>query len=142
MTLFLYRVSHWLWRHKVPILPRLIYLLNRVVCSAVVPPSAKIGKRVLLGYGGVGVVIHARAVIGDRVTISPNVTIGGRSGERNVPIIGDDVLIGSGAKILGPVRIGNCAKIGANAVVLEDVPENATAVGVPASIVAVRAAAA
>lgn len=135
MVLQLYRVSHWLWRHRIPVLPRAISLGIRIVFSAVVPPSAVIGKGVVLGYGGLGIVIHARAVIGDRVHISPNVTIGGRSGKRDVPVVGDDVQIGAGAKVLGPVIIGNGAKIGANAVVLIDVPERATAVGVPASIV-------
>lgn len=138
MILALYRISHWFWLRKVPLLPKLIYLLIRVVFSAVVPPSVTIGRNVVLGYGGLGVVIHARAVIGSGVRISSNVTIGGRSGEPGVPVIEDDVLIGSGAQVLGPVRVGRGAKIGANAVVLKDVPPGATAVGVPASIVASR----
>jgi serine O-acetyltransferase len=117
------------------LLPKIIYLFIRIVFAAVIPPSATIGNNVVLGYGGLGIVVHARAVIGDRVRISPNVTIGGRSGERDVPIIEDDVLIGSGAKILGPIRIGKGAKIGANAVVLKNVPPGATAIGVPAAIV-------
>lgn len=136
MVLAMYRVSHWLWRRKVPFLPSLVSLAIRVVFSAVVPASALIGRGVTLGYGGLGIVIHARAVIGDRVVVSPNVTIGGAAEKWEVPVVGDDVLIGAGAKILGGVRIGNRAKIGANAVVLSDVPEGATAVGVPARIVA------
>ncbi|WP_310052056.1 DapH/DapD/GlmU-related protein [Agrilutibacter niabensis] len=135
MVLRLYRLSHWLWSLKVPILPRIISTAIRIVFSAVVPPSATIGRGVVLGYGGLGIVIHARAVVGNRVLISPNVTIGGRSGKHDVPVIGDDVLIGAGAKILGPVKVGAGARIGANAVVLHDVPDGATAVGVPATLV-------
>ena len=86
------------------------------------------------GYSGLGTVVHARCSIGVNVSIGTNVTLGGRSGIREVPIVEDDVEIGSGAKVLGPVRIGRGARIGANAVVLSDVPPGATAVGVPAKV--------
>lgn len=130
----IWRISNQLHRWHVPVLPQLCYVFNRIVFSTVVPPGARIGKEVLLGYKGLGIVIHRRAVIGNRVNIGANVTIGGRGEHYGVPVIGDDVMIGTGAKILGPVNIGKGARIGANAVVLCDVPPGATAVGVPARI--------
>ena len=99
------------------------------------PPSAIVGKNVIFGYSGLGIVIHKRARLGDNITISPNVTIGGRSLHSEVPVIGDDVIIGAGACILGPVFVGNGARIGANAVVINDVPPCGVAVGVPARVV-------
>lgn len=131
----LYRLSHWLYKLGVPLLPHLIYVFNRLVFSAVIPPSVCIGRNVVLGYQGLCIVIHRRVVIGDNVVISPGVTIGGRSELMDVPVIESDVLIGAGAKILGPVRIGRGAKIGANAVVLQDVPPGAVAVGIPARLI-------
>ncbi|WP_263563996.1 serine O-acetyltransferase [Paucibacter sp. DJ1R-11] len=102
--------------------------------SIALPPTVAVGKNVLFGYSGLGIVVHARVFIGSNVKISQNVTLGGRSGYLEVPIIEDDVDIGAGACVLGPVRIGRGAKIGANAVVLKDVPAGAVAVGVPARI--------
>jgi serine O-acetyltransferase len=138
--LHIYRLSHWLHRARVPLLPRLLYLLNRVVFGVVLPPSVELGKGSSLGYSGLGTVIHARARIGAGVRIGTGVTVGGRCEEYEVPIIEDGVQIGSGAKIIGPVRIGQGAQIGANAVVLRDVPSGATAVGVPAKIILRRRA--
>jgi serine O-acetyltransferase len=133
--IYFYRISRWLHLRRIPMLPRLIYIFNRVVFSVVLPPSAEVGRNVIFGYSGLAIVIHKRARIGNNVTVGPNVTIGGRSGFLPVPVIGDDVMIGAGARILGPVTIGNGAQIGANAVVLCDVPPGATAVGIPARIV-------
>lgn len=130
----IYRLSHWLWRHKVPLLPRVLYALNRILFAIALPPSVQVGRDVLFGYSGLGIVVHARATIGDRVRVGQNVTIGGRSGFQAVPVIEDDVVIGAGACVLGPIRIGKGARIGANAVVLKDVPPGAIAVGVPASL--------
>lgn len=117
-----------------PLLPRLLYATNRILFATVIPPSVKIGRNVLLGYSGLGIVIHKNAVIGNNVKISQNVTIGGRSGHRMVPIIEDDVEIGAGACVIGPIHVGQGAKIGANAVVLNDVPRKTVAVGIPARI--------
>jgi len=132
LVIFIYRISHTLWRWKIPVIPRLLYGINRVLFSVVLPPSAVLGKDVLLAYNGLATVIHARCRIGNRVQISQGVTLGGRSGLFEVPVIEDDVQIGAGAKILGPIVIGRGAKIGANAVVLQNVPIGATFVGVPA----------
>lgn len=132
MVLLLHRIGHALHRWHVPLLPRLIYGVNRILFAVVLPPSVKIGKGVVLGYAGLGVVIHARAVIGDRVIIGPNVTIGGKTPLWEVPVIEDEVDIGAGACILGPVHVGRGAVIGANAVVITDVEAGAVVGGVPA----------
>lgn len=135
LVLFFYRLAFWLHRKGVPILPGLINkLFVRIIFSCQIGLGAVIGRGVDLGYGGLGVVIHHRAVIGNNVNIGSCVTIGGRSGIQEVPVIGDGTLVGSGAKILGPVKVGRNCKIGANAVVLKDVPDNHLAVGVPAEI--------
>jgi len=104
----------------------------RILFSAHIPPEARIGEGVHLGYGGLGIVVHKDAVIGRNVLVSAGVVLGGRSGIPGAPIIEDNVLIGVGAKILGPVRIGEGAKIGANAVVIDDVLPGDTVVGIPA----------
>lgn len=131
----IWRLSNRLHRWRIPVLSRLAYAINRIVFSAVVPPEVSLGKNVLLGYQGLGIIIHRRAVIGDNVLIGAHVTIGGRSKFRDVPVIENDVMIGTGARILGPVRIGCGARIGANAVVISDIPPGATAVGTPARVV-------
>lgn len=138
IALRIYRVAHWLHCRGVPFLPWLLKSFNRIVFSVVIPPSAQIGRGVLLSYEGLGTVIHRRAVIGDGVIIGTGVTIGGRSGNINVPVIGRGAIIGSGAKVLGDVRIGAYASIGANAVVLRDVPDYAVAVGIPARVVRIN----
>jgi serine O-acetyltransferase len=128
-------MSHWLWKRRVPLLPRFLSLVNRIVFSVQVPAETQIGKGVRLNYSGLGTVLHARAVIGDRVEIGPGVVVGGRSEIFEVPVIEDDVAIGVGAKVLGPVRVGRGAVVGANAVVLHDVPPGAVVVGIPARVV-------
>jgi serine O-acetyltransferase len=138
MIIKLHAISNWLWRHHVPLLPRIIYGLIRILFASVVPPSVVFGRGVLLGYSGLGIVIHARCVIGDRVVIGTGVTLGGRGQMYDVPIIEDDVEIGSGAKVLGPIRVGRGAVIGANAVVIQDVPAMAVVAGVPARVIRIR----
>lgn len=135
----LHRLAHWLWRAGVPVLPWLIKTLNRLVFSVVLPPSVQVGRGVLFSYGGLGTVVRKRAVIGAGAVIGTGVTIGGRSGRADVPVIGAGAFIGTGAKVLGPVRIGRHASIGANAVVLHDVPDYGVAVGIPARVVRINA---
>lgn len=137
--LTIYRCAHWLARHRVPLLPRLLYILNRILFAVVLPPTVEVGPGTVFGYSGLGIVVHARCRLGARVNVGANVTIGGRSGLYEVPVLEDEVEVGAGARILGPVRIGRGAKIGANAVVLHDVPAGATVVGIPARIVGAAA---
>jgi serine O-acetyltransferase len=134
----IYRVARWLHLRHVPLLPTALKIFNRIVFSVVLPPSAELGEGVLLSYGGLGTVIHARVRIGAHTVIATGVTIGGRSGIETVPIVGEGALIGTGAKVIGPVRIGNHASIGANAVVLDDVPDYGVAVGVPARVIRIN----
>lgn len=134
LVYYFYKTSHLMYKMKIPLLPIFMKGLIRIWFYAVIPPQLEVGKNVLFGYNGLGIVIHPRCRIGDNVVVSQHVTIGGRGG-LGVPIIGNNVFIGAGARILGEIKIGNNAKIGANAVVLTDVPENATAVGVPARII-------
>ena len=133
-VLKLYRFGRWCYTHRVPVVPAVIYRLIFFVSGAVIPMSVEIGEGSVVAYGGNGLVLHPDARVGRRVTLSPQVTLGGRCGHGGVPVIEDDVHIGVGARVLGPVRVGAGARIGANAVVLTDVPARAVAGGVPARI--------
>ena len=137
-ALTLYRAAKFLQRWNVPLFPGMLEKLILLVFRCVVPRRCDIGEGTELGYGGIAVVIHERAKIGRNVMISPCVTIGGRSGMVGVPIIEDDVFIGAGAKILGDVRIGRHATIGANAVVLQSVPAATVVAGVPARVIRIN----
>lgn len=130
-----YRLANFLYRYKVPFFPKLIKLFIFVIYNCSIPYECKIGRNSFLGYGGIGVVIHKNAVIGDNVNIGSNVTIGGRSNQTAVPVIGNDVYIATGAKILGDICIGDRVVIGANAVVISDVPSDCVVAGVPAKII-------
>ena len=132
---WLYLFYHKLYTYKIPLLPTIFMYINRILWGAYIPASTVIGKNCKFGYGGSGVVIHARAVIGINCLISPAVTIGGRSKKYEVPIIGNNVYIGGGAKILGDVTIGNDVVIGANSVVIESIPSGSIVVGIPAKII-------
>ncbi len=129
-----HRLNHFLWNTPGFKLPaRLASQFNRALTGVEIHPGATIGRRVFIDHG-MGVVIGETTVIGDDVTLFHGVTLGGRSmtkGKRH-PTIGNHVTIGTGAKILGPVWVGDYAQIGANAVVVKDVPDHAVAVGIPA----------
>ncbi|ALZ77062.1 serine O-acetyltransferase [Rheinheimera sp. F8] len=131
----LYRIGNFLYQKKIPALPNLFNLLIRIIHNCAVYSETSIGEGTVFGYGGIGVVIHKRAVIGKNCIIGSNVTIGGRSRSRDVPLIGDNVYIATGAKILGAIKIGNNVVIGANAVVIQDVPDNCVVAGVPAKVI-------
>lgn len=136
----LYRLGNWCVRRRVPLVPMLTRNLTYLLFNSYVPPSARIGAGTVLGYGGMALVVHARAVIGRDCVIGQGVTIGAAAGYASsehhpVPVIGDDCYLAAGAKILGGITIGNRCTIGANAVVLSDLPDGAIAVGVPARIV-------
>ncbi len=134
-AIFLYKIQRKLYLMKIPIIPKIIKLIIFLIYNSSIPYEAQIGEGTSFGYGGMGVVIHKRSVIGKRCSISQQVTIGGRSGSKEVPIIGDDVYIGAGAKVLGAITIGDKVVIGANAVVIQSVPKNAIVAGVPAKII-------
>ena len=128
-----HRLSHFLYKHKWFFLARLISQIARFFTGIEIHSGATIGKGLCIDHG-MGVVIGETAEIGDDVLIYHGVTLGGTGkdkGKRH-PTIGNGVVIGAGAKVLGPIKVGNNAKIGANAVVVKDVPEGATAVGIPA----------
>lgn len=128
-----HKLSHFLYKHKWFFLARLISQIARFFTGIEIHPGATIGKGLCIDHG-MGVVIGETAEIGDDVLIYHGVTLGGTGkdkGKRH-PTIGNGVVIGAGAKVLGPIKVGNNANIGANAVVVKDVPEGATAVGIPA----------
>lgn len=132
-ALIAYRVSHFFYKHKRFFTARLISQLSRFFTGIEIHPGAIIGKGLFIDHG-MGVVIGETAEVGDDVTIYHGVTLGGtgkHKGKRH-PTIGNNVLIGTGAKVLGPITVGDNAKIGANSVVLHNVPEGATAVGIRA----------
>jgi serine O-acetyltransferase len=130
-----YRLARRLHLGGVPLLPDLLRKVIYYLHSSFIPYEAEIGEGTELGYDGIGVVIHRGARVGRYCLISQQVTISGRSGIAGVPVIGDYVRIGAGAKVLGNVRIGDFAVIGANAVVLQDVPAGAVVAGVPARVI-------
>ena len=138
-AIFFYRISRWLFLHHVPLLPKLITLLIFLMYNSKVPYQAEIGKGTTLGYGGIGVVIHKKAVIGKNCLIGQHVTIGGgNSHYPGLPVIGDNVHISHGAVVFGGITVGNGAVIGANAVVNKPVPENAVVAGVPAKVLRIK----
>ncbi|WP_281744829.1 serine O-acetyltransferase EpsC [Thermanaerovibrio acidaminovorans] len=132
-----HRLAHALHRLGVPVIPRLLSLLFRWWTGIEIHPGARIGKGILIDHGS-GVVIGESAVVGDRCVIFQGVTLGATGNEtrwQRHPILEDHVVVGSGAKVLGPIRIGRGARIGANAVVLSPVPAGATVVGPKAQVV-------
>lgn len=131
----LFRLYAWLHSLRIPVLPQVLYAVNRIVFAVVLPPTVRVGRSVTFAYQGLATVIHARATIGSNVYIGSNVIIGGRSGHIAVPVIEDGVFVGAGARILGPVTIGQGATIGAGALVLHDVAAGTTVVGSPARVI-------
>lgn len=130
-----YRISRWLYLHHIPFLPKLVTLLIFLIYNSKIPYQAKIGKGTKFGYGGMGVVVHSKAVIGDNCSIGQQVTIGwGNNRYPGLPIIGNNVRISKGAIVFGGITIGNNVTVGANAVVTKPVPDNAIVAGVPAKI--------
>jgi serine O-acetyltransferase len=132
-SVLFYRVAHWLWMRKWLLLGRFVSHLGRLMTGIEIHPGAKIGRRLFIDHG-MGVVVGETAEIGDDVTLYQGVTLGGTSlhqGKRH-PTLADGVIVGSGAQILGGFTVGRDARVGANAVVLAEVPAGATVVGIPA----------
>ena len=142
-AVFFHQISNFFYKAGFDLIARIISQTIRFFTGIEIHPGAKIGKNLFIDHG-MGVVIGETSEIGDNVTIYHNVTLGGSSPsidserqrhEKRHPTIGNDVVIGSGAQIIGPIKVGNNARIAANAVVVKDVPENATMVGIPAKAV-------
>lgn len=134
-AIVMYRVAHKLWEWKLPFFPRSISQFAKFLTGIEIHPGATIGKGLFIDHGS-GVVIGETSIVGKNVTLFQGVTLGGtgkETGKRH-PTVGDNVVVGTGAKVLGNITIGNNAYIGANAVVIRNVPPNSTVVGVPGHI--------
>jgi len=135
-AVWFHRLAHWLWTQELFFLGRLTSHLGRFLTGIEIHPGAKIGKRFFIDHG-MGVVIGETAEIGDDVTLYHGVTLGGVTWDKvkRHPTLEDKVVIGSGAKVLGPFTVGRGARIGSNSVVVKEVPPNATVVGIPGKVV-------
>lgn len=133
-----YRVAHWLYGHKCLFLARWVSQRAKRRTGVEIHPAAKIGRRLVIDHG-TGIVIGATAEIGDDCLLYQGVTLGGTGAarEKRHPTLGNNVMVGCGAKVLGPFRVGDNVKIAANSVVLREVPDNCTVVGIPGHIVRV-----
>ncbi|MDP9315348.1 MAG: serine O-acetyltransferase [Chloroflexota bacterium] len=138
-AIIFHRVAHWLWQAKLPFVPRLISQLGRFFTGIEIHPGAQIGRGLFIDHG-MGVVIGETAEIGDHVTLYQGVTLGGtgKQGGKRHPTLGNHTVVGVGASVLGAITVGDGARVGGGAVVVKDVPPYATAIGVPARIVATR----
>jgi len=135
-ALLIHRISHKLWVWKIPVIPRLLSTFARFLTGIDIHPGATIGRRFFIDHG-MGVVIGETTEIGDDVLLYQGVTLGGTSSkqEKRHPTLGRGVVVGAGAKVLGNITLGNYAKVGAGSVVVNDVPDHATVVGIPGKIV-------
>jgi serine O-acetyltransferase len=135
-AILFYRLAHKLWLHKMYFLGRFVSHIARFLTGIEIHPGARIGKAFFIDHG-MGVVIGETAEVGDHVTMYHGVTLGGTTWEKGKrhPTIGNNVVLGTGAKILGPVKIGDNTRIGANSVVISDIPPNSVVVGIPGKVV-------
>jgi serine O-acetyltransferase len=138
-ALLLYRFAHWMWEKHIPFVPRALSQFARFITGIEIHPGATIGSGLFIDHG-MGVVIGETAELGDNVTLFQGVTLGGTGKQRGKrhPTLGSHVVVGAGAKVLGPIIIGDYVKIGANSVVLQDVPDHSTVVGIPGKIVRIK----
>mgnify|MGYP002630014114 CR=1 FL=1 len=142
-ALLFYRLTHWLWGHRIYLAARFISHIGKILTAIEIHPGAEIGRRFVIDHG-TGVVIGETAVVGDDVTLYHAVTLGGiapsvdshtQVGVKRHPTLENGVIVGSGAQILGPITVGSEARIGANSVVTKDIPSSVTAVGIPARVI-------
>ncbi len=138
-ALLSYRLAHWLWKRRIPFLPRALSQLARFFTGIEIHPGATLGSGMFIDHG-MGVVIGETSEVGDNVTLFQGVTLGGTGKQRGKrhPTLGSHVVVGAGAKVLGPIKLGDYVKIGANSVVLQDVPDHSTVVGIPGRIVRIK----
>jgi len=134
-ALTIYRIGNWLYRKRIPVLPKIFQLIIFFMFNCYIPYQTKIGPGCKIGHRGIGVVINKDAELGVNVLIRAHVTIGKKNSEEPAPIIGDNVTLGDGCKVLGDITVGNNVIIGANAVVVKDVPDDSIVVGVPAKVI-------
>ncbi|WP_208619165.1 serine O-acetyltransferase [Pseudoalteromonas tetraodonis] len=128
-----YNFGHWAHKKNIPLIQPIIKIMIFILFNSVVPSSVRIGKRSRFMYGGIGCVIHKKAIIGERVCIGQGITIG-RKLRESCPVIGNDVYIGAGSRILGDITIGDNVIIGANSVVVSDIPSNSIVAGSPGKV--------
>ena len=135
-ALLIHRISHKLWKWKIPVIPRMISTFARFLTGIDIHPGATIGRRFFIDHG-MGVVIGETTEIGDDCLLYQGVTLGGTSSkaEKRHPTLGRGVVVGAGAKVLGNIYLGNYSKVGAGSVVVNDVPDRATVVGIPGRVV-------
>lgn len=135
MLNFLFKLGCILYRINLKPIAKFVYYLQCIISNSSVPHSVKIGAGSKFAYGGIGTVIHARVEIGEHCIIGQGITIGGRSKHYQVPVIGNNVYIGAGSRILGPIKIGDNSIIAPNAVVIEDVRPNTIVGGIPSRVI-------
>lgn len=135
-ALWAYRITHWLWNHRLRLLARWLSQVARLATGIEIHPAAQIGSRLFIDHG-MGVVIGETSIVGDDVTLFQGVTLGGTGKEKGKrhPTIGNGVVIGAGAKVLGNIRIGDNCRVGAGSVILRDVAHDSTVVGVPGHVI-------
>jgi serine O-acetyltransferase len=138
-ALLFYRLGHWLLKRRIPFIPRALSQFARFITGIEIHPGATIGSGLFIDHG-MGVVVGETTEIGNNVTLFQGVTLGGTGKQRGKrhPTIGNHVVVGAGAKVLGPITVGDYVKIGANSVVLQDVPDHSTVVGIPGRIVRIK----
>lgn len=138
-AMLFYRMAHWLWRKRVPFVPRALSQFGRFLTGIEIHPGAVIGSGLFIDHG-MGVVVGETSEIGNNVVLFQGVTLGGTGKQRGKrhPTLGSHVVVGAGAKVLGPITIGDYVKIGANSVVLQNVPDHSTVVGIPGRIVRIK----
>ena len=135
-VVFFHKISNFFWKLNLKLIARMISHISRFLTGIEIHPAVKIGKNIFIDHG-MGIVIGETTIIGDNVSIYQGVTLGGTKWEKKKrhPTINDNVIIGAGAKVLGPISVGKNSKIGANSVVTRNVPSNTTVIGIPARVI-------